>query len=189
MAGVRRLFATVAATTAEAVAPRPGDLLVPDADVVMDRGFDVPGTPAQVWPWLLQLGKQRAGWYLPRTVERLLPPRRRAARSVLPQWQGLAVGDRIPDYGGPKEYFEAVEVEPPRDSSGHLVYRAERGRTQLSWAITLTQTASGTRVHLRLRLAPVRRVWLAESLGGLVDALTIAGLAAGLRERLVDARR
>ena len=146
------------------MAPRPGDDLVPEADVVMDRGFDVPATPEQVWPWLVQLGKARAGWYFPRTVERLVPPRRRATRSIEPRWQGLAVGERIPDYGGPEEYFEAVEVEPP--GRRHLVYRSERGRMQLSWAITLTATSVGTRVHLRLRLAPVRRMWLAESLRG-----------------------
>jgi hypothetical protein len=39
-------------------------------------------------------------------------------------------------------------------------------------------------VHLRLRLGPVRRVRLATHVGGAFDALTIAGLAAGLRERL-----
>ena len=54
----------------------------------------------------------------------------------------------------------------------------------VSWAITLTPAGPGTRVHLRLRLGPVRRVRLAETLGGLFDALTIAGMAAGLRERL-----
>jgi hypothetical protein len=41
-------------------------------------------------------------------------------------------------------------------------------------------------VRFRLRLAPVRRRWLAESVGDWFDGLTIAGLAAGLRERLVD---
>jgi hypothetical protein len=178
---VRRLVASVAATAAETVAARPGDDVVPDADVVMDRGFDVPAPPAEVWPWLVQLGKGRAGWYLPRSVERVVPPRRRAARRVLPQWQGLAVGVRVPDYGGPEEFFEAVEVEQPH----HLVYRSERGRMQVSWAITLTAVPAGTRVHLRLRLAPVRRTWLAESLGELVDVLTVAGMAAGLRERLL----
>jgi hypothetical protein len=186
MAAVRRLFATVAATAAETVGPSPGDDLVPHPDVVMDRGFDLRGTPQQVWPWLLQLGKGRAGWYLPRSIERLVPPHRRAVRSVVSHWQSLAVGERIPDYGGPEEFFEAVEVEPPGASGGHLVYRSERGRMQVSWAITLTPTGSGTRVHLRLRLAPVRRVWLAESLGELVDVLTIAGMAVGLRERLTS---
>ncbi len=180
MAQVRTPFAAVAASADEVAAPRPGDDLVPDADVVMDRGFDLPAPPEQVWPWLVQLGKGRGGWYLRRRLERFLPHSRRAARSVLPEWQGLVVGERIPDYGGPEEYFEAVRVDPP----SQLVYRSERGRVRLSWAITLTPVASGTRVHLRLRLGPVRRVRLAESLGGLLDAATVAGMAAGLRERL-----
>jgi hypothetical protein len=41
-------------------------------------------------------------------------------------------------------------------------------------------------VHLRLRLGPVRRPWLARTAGEFIDALTIAGLAAGLKERLAD---
>ena len=177
---VRRPFAVVAATPGETRARRAGDDLVPDADVVMDRAFEAPGTPDQFWPWLVQLGKGRAGWYLPRSVERFVPRSRRATRSVQPQWQALRVGDVIPDYGGREEYFEAVEVAPAR----HLVYRSERGRMQLSWSITLTAYGAGTRVHLRLRLGPVRRVWLAETVGEFFDAVTIAGMAAGLRERL-----
>ena len=39
-------------------------------------------------------------------------------------------------------------------------------------------------MHLRLRLAPVRRRWVAEHVGGLFDQLTVMGLAAGLRERV-----
>ena len=180
----RRTLESVLATPEEVRAPAVGDDVVPLPDVVMDRGFDVAAPPEQVWPWILQLGKWRAGWYLPRSVERLVPPSRRATRRVLPQWQGLSVGDVVPDYGGPRETFETALVDPPR----HLVYRSRRGRTELSWAITLTATASGTRVHLRLRLAPVRRVWLAESMGELFDALTVAGMAAGLRERLAESR-
>jgi hypothetical protein len=177
-------LARVRATKDEVSSHRAGDQIVPSADVVMDTGFDLEAVPEVVWPWIVQLGKRRAGWYLPRSVERLVPPSRRAARDVLPQWQDLAVGDVIPDYGGPQETFEVVEIEPAR----HLVYRSTRGHTDLSWAITLTAqgpgAVRGTRVHLRLRLGPVRRVWLAENLGGRFDALTIAGMAAGLRERL-----
>jgi len=44
-------------------------------------------------------------------------------------------------------------------------------------------------MHLRLRLAPVKHRWLAEYGGGLVDLLTISGLAAGLRERVGGATR
>ncbi len=61
------------ATPAESAAVRPGDGIVEVADVVMDRAFTVPDAPDRVWPWIVQLGKRRAGWYLPRRVERFLP--------------------------------------------------------------------------------------------------------------------
>lgn len=43
-----------------------------------DRAFALPGTPDVVWAWFVQLGKRRAGWYLPWAIERLLPSRRSA---------------------------------------------------------------------------------------------------------------
>lgn len=87
-----------------------------------------------------------------------------------------------------------MTVDPPRA----LVHRSQRGALAISWAIVLRPapdqadpqgTASGTRVHLRLRLAGVKRRRLVEIGGGLFDLLTIAGLAAGLRERLAGPRR
>ena len=137
-----------------------------------------------VWPWLAQLGKRRAGWYLPRSVERVVPRSRRAARSINAAWQSLHVGDEIPDYGGRDETFEVALIDPPHA----LVYRSTRGRTDVSWSIAVRSAdrAGQSRVSLRLRLAPVRRRWLAVSVGGLVDLLTVAGMAAGLRERLEE---
>lgn len=173
----------VGASPAEVHRPLPGDDVVPDADVTMDRGFTVDAPPEVVWPWLVQLGKQRAGWYLPRPVERLVPPQRRAARTLLPEHQQLGPGDVVPDYGGPRETFEVVSVDPPRS----LVYRSRRGRggrMEISWAIVLTPYDATTRVQLRLRLGGVRRRWLAAGPGELVDVLTVAGMAAGLRERV-----
>ena len=49
----------------------------------------------------------------------------------------------------------------------------------------LAPESDRTRVHLRLRLAGLRRRRLTEYGGGLLDLLTVAGLAAGLRERVV----
>lgn len=174
-------FARVEATAEEVAAARPGDALVPRADVVMDRGFGLDAEPAAVWPWLVQLGRGRAGWYLPRRVERVVPRSRRAARTIDPRWQSLRVGDVVPDYGGSEASFTVAEIE----QFHHLVFCSTRGRTTFSWAICLTPTDTGTRVHLRLRLGPVRRVWLAEHAGGAFDALTLLGLAAGLRERVL----
>lgn len=176
----------VNATAAERLASRPGDQIVGDGAMTMNRAFTVAATPEQVWPWLLQLGKARAGWYFPRSAESVIPPSRRGVRRIHPQWQHLKVGDIIPDYGGAKGYFEVAEILAPRT----LVYRSVRGGMALSWAITLESVpgpASRTRVCLRLRLNPVRRRWLAR-LGELIDVLTVAGLAAGLQERLAEQR-
>ena len=60
-----RWLAAVEATRAEIDGPLLGDDVVPEPDVVMDRAFTLAATPEQTWPWLVQLGKQRAGWYLP----------------------------------------------------------------------------------------------------------------------------
>lgn len=178
-------FASVAPTGAERSEGRPGDGRVA-ADVVMDRGFTVAAAPDDVWPWIVQLGKRRAGWYLPRSVERLVPRPRRAIRRIDPAWQQLEVGDVIPDYGGDGATFEVAVIDAPST----LVYWSRRGRTELTWAITLTgEREATTRVHLRLRLGPVRRRRFARTVGGAFDLLTIAGLAAGLRERLAGADR
>ncbi len=168
-------------TTAERTASLPGDELV-DADVVMDRGLDLPAPPEAVWPWLVQLGKRRAGWYLPRSVERFVPPARRALRHVDPALLVHEVGDVIPDWGGADATFTLAAIEPPRV----LLYTSRRGRTDLTWCLLLSPAGDGTRLHLRLRLGPVRRRRTAEVVGGAFDALTVAGLGAGLRERLRD---
>jgi hypothetical protein len=182
----REMFRAIRADVQERAETRPGDEIVAQADVVMDRAFTVPGAPADVWPWLAQLGKRRAGWYLPRRVEHVLPRRRRAIRSLDVRWTAPAVGDVIPDYGGRDETFTVARVERPH----HLVYRSRRGGVAVVWSIVLRpDVVAGvprTRVLLRLRLAPVRQVWLAKTAGELIDLVTVAGLAAGLRERMLD---
>jgi hypothetical protein len=178
------MFESVEATPDDVRRSLPGDELVPKPDVVMDRAFDLAAPPAAVWPWFLQLGKKRAGWYLPRTLERFVPSSRRALRRIDPSLQVLRVGSVIPDWGGRHETFQVAILEPPHA----LVHTTQRGRTFGSWAIVLTPYdhagAAATHVQLRLRLAPVKRQRLAGTAGELLDASTIAGLAAGLRERL-----
>ena len=60
----------------------PGDDVVPDAPVVMDREAVLPGSAEQLWPWLVQLGKDRAGWYFPRWAERVIPAKGRGIRHL-----------------------------------------------------------------------------------------------------------
>ena len=125
-------FAVVAPTARERARPLPGDDLVPDA-VQMDRAFTLPAPPDQVWPWLVQLGKDRGGWYLPRSVERYLPPARRAVRRVVPELQHLAVGDTIPDWGG----REATLTLVAQDRHRYLLHASRRGSVSFTWTLVL----------------------------------------------------
>src|SRR5262245_31303093 len=131
------MFTAIRPSPGERERSCPGDEIVPGADVVMDRAFTLPAPPESVWPWLVQLGKDRAGWYLTRRVERAIPPSRRALRHIDPRWQDLAVGDVIPDWGGRNETFRVEIMEPPFA----LVHSSLRGRTHLSWALVLTPLA------------------------------------------------
>lgn len=182
------------------VSPLPGDDLVPDASWVIDRRLVFDASAAQVWPWLVQLGKSRGGWYLPWHVERLLPRRGRGARRILPEFQDVAVGDDTPDWGPGEPVFRLAVLDPPHE----LVYLSLRDRSDrhrwpaggrgpgvlaLSWALVLDGDAERTVLHLRLRIARTgtRWRWLIETAGGFVDWVTIVGLQRGLRERLASA--
>ena len=161
----------------------PGDELV-DADVTMDRAFTLDASPSTVWPWLVQIGKNRAGWYLPRAVERFIPRGRRAARRLDPRFASLEVSQTIADWGGRDATLTVVELSEPE----HLVFTSRRGTSSFSWALVLTALdGDRTRVQSRVRIGHVRRKWLATYGGGLFDAATISGLAHGLRERLAEA--
>jgi hypothetical protein len=160
-----------------------GDDLLPAANMVFDRRALLDGTPEQIWPWLVQLGKRRAGWYLPARLESLLPARRRALRTLDPELTQLAVGDRIPDYGGGDEWLEVARLSPPHT----IVFRSERRGRPFTWALLLTPTRGQTELRLRFRgqirsRGLRRRAILAT--GGLFDSVTGQVMVAGLRERV-----
>jgi hypothetical protein len=181
----------------------PGDDLVPDATIVIDRWLNFHATPAEMWPWLVQLGKRRAGWYMPRAVERFIPPSRRAVRTLVPTYLRVEVGDDTPDWGPGDPVFRLAALEPDaliaylslRDRDFEWRWPSE-GRPdnrvlRLSWTLRLTAVGTdSTSLHIRLRVATSRGrfnglVWKA---GEFFDLLTIKLLHRGLAERLADHR-
>lgn len=158
----------------------PGDDVIPDANMVYNQTITIPGCePRDVFPWLVQLGAGRAGWYLPFSIEKwLVSPSSRASRVVRPEWTDLHVGQKVYDYKMPffdkeRPWFEVVRISPPSEreldsdgsttGSGCLVYRSERYGTVFSWTLMAhredngpnddgSQSSSGaTTVHLRFR--------------------------------------
>ena len=79
------------------------------------RGITIDATPDRIWPWLIQMGYGRAGWY---SYDRL-DQRGKSADGLVEAWQDLKVGDIMPTHPGGG--FEVVSVEPGRS----LVLRSD----------------------------------------------------------------
>jgi hypothetical protein len=81
------------ATSEEVEAPMPGDHLLPRSQYRCTRAITVCATPEDVWPWLVQVGVGRAGWYADDLLDNFARP---SAREVLPAFQDIHVGQRLP---------------------------------------------------------------------------------------------
>jgi hypothetical protein len=90
----------------EAARALPGDELVTDAEAIDTRGIDIAAPPDEVWPWLVQMGYGRAGWYSYDELDMDRP----SAERIVPELQKIAVGDVLPTHPGGG--FEVKIVEP-----------------------------------------------------------------------------
>jgi hypothetical protein len=103
-----RWYATWGTDPTEAGRELPGDDLVPDATKIETRGITIDAPPSAVWPWLVQMGYDRAGWY---SYDRL-DMRGHSADEIHPEWQALAVGDVL--HTDPGGGFVVKALEPER---------------------------------------------------------------------------
>lgn len=90
---VRPWQLTWAATPGEVARELPGDELVIRPTFNATRAITIAAVPAEIWPWLIQVGLTRAGWYSYDILDNL---GRRSARRIIPEFQHLAPGDVIP---------------------------------------------------------------------------------------------
>ena len=112
------------ATDEELRAPYPGADLIPGARRNATMATTINAPPSRVWPWLVQMGCDRAGWY---SWDRLDNAGAASAQEIHPEWQHIAVGDRLASAPDGKTWFEVATVEPKR----FLALRAQlnlRGR-------------------------------------------------------------
>jgi hypothetical protein len=138
----------------EATRPMAGDELCPQPHLNATRAVTVAAGPEDIWPWLVQWGWNRAGFYSYDLLDNL---GRRSARQILPQFQHLAVGDWVPMSGKTTPYtaYRVARLEPHR-----LMLWAKPGG---SWLWLLEPDASGsTRLITRLRS---RYAWARPTIG------------------------
>jgi hypothetical protein len=105
---VVRWWRTWGSDPKEAARSLPGDELVPTPTAIDTRGITIDAPPEAVWPWLVQMGFDRAGWY---SYDRL-DMRGKSLETIVPKLQDLAVGHLMPM--GPDAGFEVRILEPRR---------------------------------------------------------------------------
>jgi hypothetical protein len=71
----------------------PGDAAHPSA--YLTRAITIDASPAAVWPWLMQIGQDRAGFYSNDYLENLTGANIHNADVLRPEWQVRALGDKV----------------------------------------------------------------------------------------------
>lgn len=186
---------TAGASRDERQGPLPGDELVDHPMLVTTHAITMRATPDEVWPWLVQMGWHRAGWYTARWVDRLLfPANLPSADRIVPEWQDLAVGDWVPD-GAPETRcgFVVRQLDPGRQlvlhSTEHLPpeFQERFGAwIDWSWAFVLRPAGEHTRFVFRSR-ARLGPPWLAAAYQAVVvpaDYVMSRQMLQGLQQRV-----
>lgn len=189
-----RLGRTYGSTRRERTEELPGDDIVSNPDVVTDHAITIDTPPPQVWPWLVQMGWGRGGWYTARWVDRLLfPANGPSADRIIADLQAISVGTFIPD-GPPHTECGFIVEEIERNqalvmhSNSHLP-RSWRGRATLdwSWAFVLTPLDDGRRTRFHFRSRWTSSPWWLTMLGLLAivpaDALMSRDMLRGVKIR------
>ena len=138
------------------------DELIPEPMASITHAITIGAPPAKVWPWLLQMGAGRAGWY---SWDYIDNGGVKSARLILAELQNVEVGQIFPAIPGAADVFVLQRLAPnkrlilcvPSSAKGFLV----------SWEFALESLDDNkTRLIVRGRIA---ESWLAD-IGGQVNA-------------------
>jgi hypothetical protein len=110
---LRRWFGRWGTTPDDLTRVMPGDSVIINPTHSATHAVTVDAPPECIWPWLVQMGYQRGGLYSYDWLDRLFGfLDRPSANRVLPEFQSLAVGDKI--LLGPREELSVTALEPCR---------------------------------------------------------------------------
>ena len=100
------------ATREEISRPMPGDELIAKPLFLATRAITIDAPPEQIWPWLVQIGYGRAGFYGYDIIENAGSPRGiHSAESILPEFQSFKVGDPVPISAVAGMQFYAIQPD------------------------------------------------------------------------------
>lgn len=135
---------TWGATPEEVQRPMPGDELVPRPVMFGTRAVTIEAAPEHIWPWLLQIGYGRAGFYSYAGMERAMGLTGIAnADRILPEFQQLKLGDMVPFGPGEGAGLPVIALDRYR----HLTLGGRQLGGVVTWAFGLYSVDSR---HTRL---------------------------------------
>lgn len=147
------------ATPAERRASLPGDEIVPGARSPSTMAVTIDAPPSEVWPWLVQMGCDRAGFY---SWDGLDNGGRPSASEIHPEWQDLEIGDRVLCTPDSRYWFQVERLEQDRvlvlrssiDVRGHTPFDPSGQRPRFFvdgvWTFVLGELPDGkTRLVVR----------------------------------------
>lgn len=91
--------------------PYPGADLIPGETRGATMAVTIDAPPARVWPWLVQMGYGRGGWY---SWDRLDNWGSASTESIHPEWQQIALGDHLASAPDEKAWWVVAALEPER---------------------------------------------------------------------------
>ena len=131
------------ATTDEIKRPLPGDEIVARPKFNATRAVTIAASPEQIWPWLLQIGLKRAGWYSFDLLDNLARP---SSEQIIPKFQNLKAGHLVPMSPDGKMGFWVKELLPPRS----MLWWDKQGSLSWNWQLVPLATER-TRLITRVR--------------------------------------
>lgn len=144
----------------EHVIALPGDDAERNRFLEIQHAVTIDARPEQVWPWLMQLGQDRGGFYSYDWLERAFGVEIRNATAIKPEWQSRQAGDRV--NATQPNYLGGVFGERPGWTVMHL--EANRAMVLRYWgAFVLEPTADGkTRFIIRTKVGDTHMpAWMA----------------------------
>jgi hypothetical protein len=132
------------ATHEEVERTRPGDEVVKQPTFNATRAITVTAKPAEIWPWLLQLGSKRAGFYSYDWIDNAGLP---SSDRILPEFQQLSSGDFIPMTPDGKQGMWVKDFKP----NEYILWWDKKGNATWLWQLSPLDGA-GTRLSTRLRV-------------------------------------
>ena len=181
----RRWHLRWGATPDEVGSALPGDGLLTGPQFRATRAVTIGAPPQEVWPWLVQIGCLRAGFYSNDLLDNLAHP---SARAVIPELQGLEVGQWVSMSPTPSEAtafrVEAFEVDR------WLLWR----KPDSTWVWVLSELPPGrtrlvTRVFTRYEWSKPLSAALSLALLEFGDFAMMRRMLLGIRERAESAHR